>query len=336
MKNIEVSVIVPVYNVEKYLDRCILSILQQSYNDYELILVNDGSRDNSAKICDSYAKLDERIVVKHQKNAGVSVARNTGLEVARGEYIVFVDADDYLEENCLEILIRCRKEHGAQLVCGSHILHKSLGRKKKASYAFEIYDEIRLKERYLEFFNKVQHAPWGKLYERKVIEDNAIRFQEGIPMAEDSLFNLEYYEHINCAICIPDLVYDYNCTNINSAMGKGYIDFSNYLYAVYKNKMNYIEKNQLESALHDELHKEKISYFEWCMEHYIMRFKSKEVLYACIERTVDLFSMKNEDTEYKDLIKHKRWKDIVMKWKRIHWKKYYKGIFTKFRKLSIK
>ena len=123
----KVSIIVPVYNVEKYLRRCIDSILRQTLTDIEVILVDDGSFDSSGKICEEYARKDSGLRVIHQKNAGVAVARNTGLDIASGDYIAFVDSDDYIEPNmyqsmmqvanqydCDVVLCDCVKEHGNQ------------------------------------------------------------------------------------------------------------------------------------------------------------------------------------------------------------------------------
>ena len=100
----KISVIVPVYNVEKFIKRCLDSIINQTMRDLEIILVNDGSTDNSGKICDEYAQLDNRITVIHKENGGLSSARNTGLDVATGEWIAFVDSDDYIEKNMYEVL----------------------------------------------------------------------------------------------------------------------------------------------------------------------------------------------------------------------------------------
>ena len=103
----KISVIVPIYNVEKYIDRCIKSIVNQTYKNLEIILINDGSLDKSGQICDTWESKDNRIKVIHQMNSGVSVARNTGLENATGEYVTFVDSDDYIEPKYCEIL-KCR------------------------------------------------------------------------------------------------------------------------------------------------------------------------------------------------------------------------------------
>ena len=103
-KNKMVSIIIPIYNVEKYSDECITSVINQTYKNIEIILVDDGSPDNCGKICDNYALKDKRIKVIHEKNGGLSFARNTGLNIATGEYVYFLDSDDYLTDNAIELL----------------------------------------------------------------------------------------------------------------------------------------------------------------------------------------------------------------------------------------
>ena len=119
MENINdlISVIVPVYNVEKYLVQCINSILNQTIKNLEIILVDDGSLDNSGKICDEFSKKDDRIVAIHKENNGLSSARNAGLEIANGNYIGFVDSDDWLDEHMYEILLKLIKENNSDISC---------------------------------------------------------------------------------------------------------------------------------------------------------------------------------------------------------------------------
>ena len=120
----KVSVIIPVYNVEKYLPQCIDSILAQTFTDFELILVNDGSKDCSGNICDEYAQKDSRIVVIHKENGGASSARNRGLDIAKGEWISFIDSDDYVTPNYLSNLISEAQANCASLVIQGHIYQK--------------------------------------------------------------------------------------------------------------------------------------------------------------------------------------------------------------------
>ncbi len=110
-----ISIIIPVYNVEQYLHRCVDSVLNQTYKNLEIILVNDGSPDNCPFICDEYAKKDKRIIVVHKENGGLSSARNAGLEIVQGEYISFIDSDDWIHENYIEILYKNLHEKKADI-----------------------------------------------------------------------------------------------------------------------------------------------------------------------------------------------------------------------------
>lgn len=127
----KLSVIVPVYNVEQYLSRCVDSILGQSFSDLEVILVNDGSRDGSGGICDSYARRDPRVRVIHKENGGLSSARNVGIDAAEGEYLAFVDSDDWIEQDCYETMLALTEKYGADLVCaGRYDVDGGTGEKK--------------------------------------------------------------------------------------------------------------------------------------------------------------------------------------------------------------
>ena len=128
-----VSIIVPIYNAQIYLEKCISSILSQSYKDFELILVDDGSKDESGKICDKWQKKDERIVVIHQENQGVSSARNEGLKRASGTFITFADADDIMKQNYLEVLVNEQDKSNADFVVAAFAWDKRFNRK---SYQF--------------------------------------------------------------------------------------------------------------------------------------------------------------------------------------------------------
>ena len=119
----KISIIVPVYKVEKYIHKCIDSILNQTFKDFELILVDDGSPDNCGKICDEYAKKDSRVIVIHKENGGLSSARNSGLDIARGDYIGFVDSDDYIENDMYELLYNLCEENNCDISSCSSIIH---------------------------------------------------------------------------------------------------------------------------------------------------------------------------------------------------------------------
>ena len=207
-KNRIISVIVPVYNVEGFLHRCVDSILNQTFTRFELILIDDGSVDASASICDSY-KYDERVRVIHQHNQGVSKARNIGLKYANGEYITFVDGDDYLETDALDILYTYAG-NGYDLVCGSFrrvsstncLYEKKLERLSVSSsqLAWLCYGMN---------FDVILGGVCGKLYRNQIIRDNNISFPEAISLSEDNIFNICYYELIEKAILLDSVIYNY-------------------------------------------------------------------------------------------------------------------------------
>ena len=201
----KVSVIVPVYNTEKYLLRCIDSILAQTFTDFELILVNDGSTDNSDKICDEYARKDNRIVVIHKENGGVSSARNRGIDVARGEWITFVDSDDYISETYLSDF-PMESTHDME-ICGMELF----------GYASKIYcpiDNKLYKSEISSFFdyefdNPYITSPCVKLLKQSILLTYNIRFNNQIKITEDTLFIMEYMKYCNEVYLIKKTNYYY-------------------------------------------------------------------------------------------------------------------------------
>ena len=200
--NNKISVIVPMYKCEKTLDRCLTSILEQTYKNFELILVNDASPDSSLLIAKNYAKKDGRIIVIDNPHGGVSNARNTGLEVATGEYIQFVDSDDYIEKNMFEKMLSTLIENDADIaVCAfDHPCFKNYAGNQVFDFS-NIGDRIRY---YQTAFATV--TPWNKLYKRSVIQSE---FDESIHFAEDELFNLAQLFNAKKIVTIDDVLYNY-------------------------------------------------------------------------------------------------------------------------------
>lgn len=188
-----ISVIVPVYNVELFLSECIDSLLNQTYKDFEVILVDDGSSDGSKEICELYAQKDTRLHYIHQENAGVSAARNVALEVVKGEYVCFVDADDVVAPDYLNHLFFLSKD-GDFPVCGYTKDINLLGQKSDRTAKYEARDYIT---RVL--FETVDHPNlWMMLFKNRIIQDNKLRFDEGCFRNEDTDFFIHYllYEKI--------------------------------------------------------------------------------------------------------------------------------------------
>lgn len=204
-----VSVIVPVYQVEQYLPGCIDSILAQTYTDFELILVNDGTKDGCPAIMQSYADRDSRIRQIHKENGGLSSARNAGLDVAQGEYIAFVDSDDTVAPNLLEDAVRAADESGAEQVLFNYC-HVKDGQVQDAYLHFEKevldLDSMGLAHYLYTYWMPYKHGQeaWSKLYRRSVIEENGLRFAPNHEIfAEDTLFSAMYLMHTHKIAALP-------------------------------------------------------------------------------------------------------------------------------------
>lgn len=183
----ELSVIVPVYNVEKYLPKCIDSILAQTFTDFELILIDDGSPDRCGEICDEYAAMDSRIIVIHQQNKGVSAARNAGLEIAKGKYIGFVDSDDWIEPEMYQILIATANETASELViCGSKQRDESGAFLRNDFPGEGVYDREQLLKALYSVPNPLGGILWNKLFKREIV--GSLRFREDMRNCEDGVF----------------------------------------------------------------------------------------------------------------------------------------------------
>lgn len=214
-----ISVIVPVYKAENYLDRCIESIVKQTYKNLEIILVDDGSPDNCPKMCNEWGEKDNRIKVYHKENGGVSSARNKAIDVATGEYILFVDSDDYLELNYIEQLINASNDNVDLVCCGYKIIND---KKKVIEFSTSKYKEKDILHNAKHFFEFV--LDWlfdvtvNKLFRRNLI--GGMRFDENLPLGEDRAFNLKYFELItNDIVFIDSVGYNY-VYNANSAIHK--------------------------------------------------------------------------------------------------------------------
>lgn len=207
----KVSIIVPVYNTEQYLEECLDSIQKQSYKNIEVILVDDGSKDQSGAICDRYAAADDRFVVLHNTNHGVSYSRNHGLKVATGEYICFVDSDDMVDENYVQFLLDAAQKYQADVVCCSMVRFYEDGQREEVHLwekdrcfsTNEIFDYAAGKEK--TFVGYV----WGKIYTARIIKENGIVFDENIQICEDSLFAYQVLSASTTNVVIPQMLYVY-------------------------------------------------------------------------------------------------------------------------------
>lgn len=210
------SVIVPVYNAEEFLPRCLDSIVKQGCKKYEIIIVDDGSTDSSGRICDQYAERYSQCRVIHQENKGISAARNTGLKCALGKYIVFVDSDDYIEKELLTKAYYYMEEQeyeacsfAARRVSedGSYLYDMRFA-EAVGTYLFsEKNREKFLLDTFLQY--GLGWEVWMYVFRKDILEQNKIRFAEHISYAEDLLFSFEYMRCVNRMIKIPDILYNY-------------------------------------------------------------------------------------------------------------------------------
>lgn len=199
----KISVIVPVYNVEKYLPRCIDSILSQSFTDFELLLIDDGSPDNCGKICDEYVAKDRRVRVFHKLNGGVSSARNLGLDKAQGEWIAFIDSDDCVEEDYLAELLNAADLEGADFVVTLNAIKKYT----------EDHHIVLTNESLVNLFSLYEFhrngCPWGKLYKHEMISNKNLRFNKNIHLGEDVIFAIMYLLEVEKVVVISSDKYFY-------------------------------------------------------------------------------------------------------------------------------
>lgn len=247
--NDKVSIIVPVYNAEKTIERCLKTILNQTYNNIEVILINDGSNDSSDKIIKSFD--DKRIIYKKNKNQGVSKTRNDGIDLSSGKFIVFVDSDDYLSEFMIEKLMNKKDNF---VVSGYNEVHKDV-----VINSFELSlssDLIDIGEHFWDLYEvkKAVNRPWGKLYNASIIKNNCLKFNENLSLGEDLLFNLEYFRFVNKLVYIDEPLYFYRVGNPNSLAKKYYSNMLE-IQIILKDKfLAYCESLNLDNSIKEKVY----------------------------------------------------------------------------------
>lgn len=250
MENVKISIIVPVYNTEKYLKRCIESIINQTYKNLEVILVDDGSSDKSPLICDEYAKKDKRIKVIHKENGGASSSRNIGMDVATGKYITFVDSDDFIKEDFVEYLYNLCIENNCEIVqCSFEVGSNEKFSDTSKIEKIEVYSNIEaLCSRSLKV------TPWGKLYKTETIK--SIKFPLGIINEDDATYYKFIYNSKSVCITNKQLYYYYQSDNSVMRNNSKYkrTDFIN----IYKDRIKFF-KEKKEVILYEK------SYERFCL-----------------------------------------------------------------------
>jgi len=247
----KLSIIIPVYNTEKYLKKCIDSILNQSFSDYELLLINDGSTDDSGKICDEYSKIDNRIKVLHKKNGGVSSARNTGIENASGEWVTFIDSDDWINHGYIENLVN------DTYLNVDLIIHGTVDKMNK-NHINGIFNSSE----YNYVFNNLKLSyngyPFSKLFKNHIIKTNNIKFIEHVNLCEDTLFLIEYLSYSTKIKHRSKCLYNYNETNDSLSRR-----------SLYSYKSNYLGFKTINSLLKNNLNIDKLKEYPFLTNTYI-------------------------------------------------------------------
>lgn len=305
----KISVIIPVYNVENYVTKCIMSIINQTYKNLEIICINDGSTDLSGHICNRLSKDDNRIKVLHKKNGGVSSARNMGLQHATGEFIAFVDPDDWIKPEMYEILIKASLVHNADISVVSYFIDKAdksvevINEKKITNNPFNNEDLIRyafIRDKYKGFGAYL----WNKLFRASLINnDNEIRFDESLFVGEDICFfglvslNTKYTVYIDTPMYHYNLREDslFHSNDISKKIGS--------LYA-YDHIINLFEDNKIDENI-----------IIWIKRFYV--YHSSMLLELCIKTNniekIDFFKSqinkyineyKETNLDYPDRINH--------------------------------
>ena len=216
-----ISIIMPVYNAEKYLNRSIESIMNQTYNNIEIILVNDGSTDNSLEICTNYQEKDNRIKLINQENKGVSFARNKGIDESTGDYIMFIDSDDYIEKNMIEDMVEKIIEDDIDLIISgikmSYIKNGQVIQEEKYQLKDKMYTiEEMLNDILIDIDLICICGPCCKLYKTEIIKNNRIKFTNEFTMGEDTWYNLDYIDACTGKVVTMSNIY-YNYMRENPA-----------------------------------------------------------------------------------------------------------------------
>lgn len=211
----KISIIIPIYNVEKYVRQCLESVINQTYKNLEIIIVNDGTKDNSMKIVGEYLS-DERIKVINKENGGLSSARNKGMEDVNGEYTYFLDSDDWLELNTIEILVK-NLEENLDIIGANFYLFDEIKKEKKVSNLKVTYEKIEEGKYFL--LDEAEIVVWNKLYKTSFLKENRIIFLENI-VHEDEDFTFKCYMKAKKIKYISNITYNYRINRIGSIMNE--------------------------------------------------------------------------------------------------------------------
>lgn len=249
-----ISIIIPVYNSEEFLKKCLLSISRQTYTDFDCILVDDGSSDGSGRICDEWSKRDGRFRVIHQTNKGVSQARNIGLSLCNTQWVTFIDSDDWLNDNFLNLMVEAIYKYPlAKVIISSSWTHysnrvsHSCVLDNSGCFGFENQFDNAINELLIKY--KIM-APWGKLYNMSIINKHNLKFPADISFGEDLIFNIAYFSHIDSFVNVKDAIYNYIVRD--GSLSKKLRDFWNINYSQWIKLFSLFQSKNIKSQLIDK------------------------------------------------------------------------------------
>lgn len=327
MKQDLVTVIIPVYNVEKYLDECIISIINQTYSNLEILLIDDGSTDNSKIMCDNYQRQDKRIEVIHKNNGGVSSARNIGLNNAKGKWITFIDPDDWAEKNMIERAVNVALEHEADIVQWNSYYNKENGEQSKRKDIFpnfikrkgkeiELFELDVISRIYEEKTNKVSVGPiggvWGKLFKKSILDD--IRFNESLYAFEDGIFDLYAFEKSNVVVLFNEFLHHYRIIHKSAcnSFKKDWLEQNEKILEEVDKFIKTKDKDKIFSELYNSL---ACELFSSCLTRYFFHPDNNKSKKEIIEELKNYIYIK----EHKEIWKNVNFKYLNNKQKIIIW-----------------
>lgn len=247
----KISIVVPVYNGEKYIKECLDSLIAQTYKNIEIILIDDGSTDHSNTICDEYKNIDQRVIALHIENGGVSKARNIGIENSTGEYLMFVDSDDWLQDDAVEILVDTINQNSDLDYINSSYFNIAIDGMRKLCSVTDRYIEIK-KDGIAQFCQenyRLFSTPWAKLYRRNIIKKYNLAFDEQVKYGEDFIFNMKYLMNCRLISLLDTPIYNYRLVVAGSAQTKYFKDMAVYRIKAYNAILELIEMKDEQIAL---------------------------------------------------------------------------------------
>lgn len=299
-----VSVIIPVYKVEEYFKKCIKSVLKQTYKELEILLIDDGSPDNCPKLCDEVASKDSRVKVFHIENGGVSNARNVGLSVATGKYVMFVDSDDWMPKNAVEKMVAATEKSNSDYCYGNVVIVGSVFNRRNANlFNTEILKTEPLKM--IEYIDKINAGPWAKLYRLEILKKYELQYPKGIAYGEDRLFLWQYLQHCHKMCSVSDIVYYYNQMVSGAATKKHHNNIHLWLAD---------SKKELKSLFAEHMNNQEVSFFvgkqsfklfnHSCLHHVgYEKTGEKEKTIEKLKETYSVFKEYIDDLRTNELIK---------------------------------